>query len=76
MDHMRRGTLRLDTVKMAVLDEARSLARSLSVTPNEALQAGIRINQDGVRRTGIDLLALPLAATPAAQWAVTSSPTG
>jgi tRNA uridine 5-carboxymethylaminomethyl modification enzyme len=45
--------------KMAALDEARSLARSLSVTPNEAARAGIRINQDGVRRTALDLLTYP-----------------
>ena len=45
--------------KMAALEEARSLAASLSVTPNEAAQAGIRINQDGVRRSAFDLLAYP-----------------
>jgi tRNA uridine 5-carboxymethylaminomethyl modification enzyme len=45
--------------RMAALEEARRLAASLSVTPNEAAQAGIRINQDGVRRSALDLLAYP-----------------
>jgi tRNA uridine 5-carboxymethylaminomethyl modification enzyme len=45
--------------KMAALDAARALAASLSVTPNEAARAGIRINQDGVRRTALDLLNYP-----------------
>ena len=47
------------TAKMAVLDEARVLAGSLSVSPNEAAQAGIKINQDGIRRTALELLAYP-----------------
>jgi tRNA uridine 5-carboxymethylaminomethyl modification enzyme len=45
--------------KTAVLDEARRLAATLSVTPNQAAQAGIRINQDGVGRSALDLLAYP-----------------
>jgi tRNA uridine 5-carboxymethylaminomethyl modification enzyme len=51
--------------KMAALDEARTLAGSLSVTPNEAAQAGIKINQDGMRRTALDLLAYPDVASEA-----------
>ncbi|MEX2481930.1 MAG: tRNA uridine-5-carboxymethylaminomethyl(34) synthesis enzyme MnmG, partial [Gammaproteobacteria bacterium] len=42
--------------RMTELDEARRLAASLSVTPSAAARAGIRINQDGVRRTALDLL--------------------
>jgi tRNA uridine 5-carboxymethylaminomethyl modification enzyme len=53
--------------KMAALEEARKLAASLSVTPNEAAQAGIRINQDGVRRSALDLLAYPEIAPEALQ---------
>lgn len=41
------------------LNEARALARSLSITPSEAGGAGIRVNGDGLRRNVIDLLALP-----------------
>jgi tRNA uridine 5-carboxymethylaminomethyl modification enzyme len=47
------------TAKMAALDAARDLARALSISPNEAARAGIRINQDGVRRTALDLLTYP-----------------
>jgi tRNA uridine 5-carboxymethylaminomethyl modification enzyme len=41
------------------LDAARSLSRSLSVTPTEAEESGIRVNKDGQRRTAFDLLAYP-----------------
>ena len=41
------------------LKEARALVGSLSMTPNEALAAGLHVNQDGVRRSAFDLLALP-----------------
>jgi tRNA uridine 5-carboxymethylaminomethyl modification enzyme len=53
------------TAKMAALDEARSLATSLSVTPNEAARAGIRINLDGVRRNALELLTYPEIAPEA-----------
>jgi tRNA uridine 5-carboxymethylaminomethyl modification enzyme len=53
--------------KMTALEEARSLAASLSVTPNEAAQAGIKINLDGVRRSALDLLAYPDVAPEALQ---------
>ncbi|MFP3942774.1 MAG: tRNA uridine-5-carboxymethylaminomethyl(34) synthesis enzyme MnmG [Alphaproteobacteria bacterium] len=45
--------------KMNLLDEARKLARSLSLTPQEAVAKGLKVNQDGVRRTAHDLLAYP-----------------
>ncbi|MEL7428859.1 MAG: tRNA uridine-5-carboxymethylaminomethyl(34) synthesis enzyme MnmG, partial [Pseudomonadota bacterium] len=32
------------------------LLRSLSLTPNEAGKAGIKVNEDGIRRTAYDLL--------------------
>jgi len=38
------------------LDDARALAQSLSITPNEARNFGISLNMDGVRRTAYDLL--------------------
>jgi tRNA uridine 5-carboxymethylaminomethyl modification enzyme len=45
--------------KAAALDSARSLARSRSVTPNEAERFGVQLNRDGQRRTAFDLLAYP-----------------
>jgi tRNA uridine 5-carboxymethylaminomethyl modification enzyme len=39
------------------LDRVTSRLRSLALTPNEAHHKGIKINQDGVRRTAYDLLA-------------------
>ncbi len=41
------------------LEEARSLVRELSLTPNEAKKAGILVRQDGVRRDAAQLLSLP-----------------
>ncbi|UCI20216.1 tRNA uridine-5-carboxymethylaminomethyl(34) synthesis enzyme MnmG [Mesorhizobium sp. B2-1-8] len=41
------------------LDEARQLAFSLTMTPNEAARHGLEINRDGVRRSGFELLAYP-----------------
>jgi len=47
------------TAKMAALDEARALARSLAVTPNEAARYGLSLNRDGQRRSAFELLAYP-----------------
>jgi tRNA uridine 5-carboxymethylaminomethyl modification enzyme len=41
------------------LERARSLARALSVTPQEANRFGLEINHDGVRRAAYDLLSYP-----------------
>ncbi|SFP13034.1 tRNA uridine 5-carboxymethylaminomethyl modification enzyme [Mesorhizobium sp. NFR06] len=41
------------------LDDARSLAKSVTLTPNEAARHGLEINRDGVRRSAYDLLAHP-----------------
>src|SRR6185503_15093095 len=41
------------------LGDARALAESLTLTPNEAARHDIAVRQDGVRRSVIDLLALP-----------------
>lgn len=40
----------------AELARARALAQSLSITPSQAQQCGIRLNQDGQRRSAYDLL--------------------
>lgn len=46
-------------VKQDALKSARDWARSTNMTPNEAGKYGLKINQDGRRRSVIDLLALP-----------------
>ncbi len=43
----------------AALNEARSLAQSLTITPNLAGRYDLRLNQDGVRRSAYDLLSYP-----------------
>lgn len=47
------------SAKMAALEDARQLARSLSLSPSEAQAHGLVLNQDGVRRSAYDLLAYP-----------------
>jgi tRNA uridine 5-carboxymethylaminomethyl modification enzyme len=45
--------------KMEALKAAKSLAKSLSVTPNEAAKHGIALNHDGQRRSAFEMLAYP-----------------
>jgi tRNA uridine 5-carboxymethylaminomethyl modification enzyme len=45
--------------KMAALNAAKSLTRSLALTPNEAARHGLALNKDGVRRSAFELLAYP-----------------
>ncbi|HET7679217.1 MAG TPA: tRNA uridine-5-carboxymethylaminomethyl(34) synthesis enzyme MnmG [Xanthobacteraceae bacterium] len=45
--------------KMSALDAARTLAQSLSITPNEAQKHGLALNKDGQRRSAFELLAYP-----------------
>jgi tRNA uridine 5-carboxymethylaminomethyl modification enzyme len=45
--------------KMAALNAAKALAKSLSVTPNEATRHGLALNRDGVRRSAFELLSYP-----------------
>jgi len=45
--------------KMAALSAARSLAKSLTITPNEAARHGLALNRDGHRRSAFELLAYP-----------------
>lgn len=42
-----------------LLDKGLSLARSLGMTPVEALRRGWKVNQDGQRRSALDLIAMP-----------------
>ncbi|MEZ2331521.1 tRNA uridine-5-carboxymethylaminomethyl(34) synthesis enzyme MnmG [Mesorhizobium sp. RCC_202] len=41
------------------LEQARTLAKSVTFTPNEAARYGLEINKDGVRRSAYELLAHP-----------------
>lgn len=41
------------------LEHGRSLLKQIAITPSEAVKVGLRINQDGLRRTAYDLLAYP-----------------
>jgi tRNA uridine 5-carboxymethylaminomethyl modification enzyme len=50
--------------KMAELDSARQLARSLTLTPNEAARHGLVLNRDGQRRSAFELLAFPEIGWP------------
>jgi tRNA uridine 5-carboxymethylaminomethyl modification enzyme len=46
-------------VKQRALEAARAEARALAATPNEAAKVGIRVNEDGQRRSLVQLLAYP-----------------
>lgn len=50
---------RFHAAKISALGEAKSLAKSLSVTPNEAAKYGLALNRDGQRRSAFELLAYP-----------------
>jgi tRNA uridine 5-carboxymethylaminomethyl modification enzyme len=45
--------------KMAALEAAKTLAKSLTITPNEAARYGLSLNRDGQRRSAFELLAYP-----------------
>ena len=45
--------------KMAALHAAKALAKSLTLTPNEAARYGLALNRDGHRRSAFELLAYP-----------------
>jgi tRNA uridine 5-carboxymethylaminomethyl modification enzyme len=45
--------------KMAALAAAKALAKSLTMTPNEAARHGLALNRDGHRRSAFELLAYP-----------------
>ncbi len=46
-------------VKQSALQAARTWASTTNLTPNEAAQRGLKVNQDGRRRSILDLLSLP-----------------
>ncbi len=45
--------------KMDALNAARTLSKSLTVTPNEAIKHGLSLNRDGQRRSAFELMAYP-----------------
>jgi tRNA uridine 5-carboxymethylaminomethyl modification enzyme len=45
--------------KMAALQEARAMARALSLTPSEADRYGLALRKDGLRRSAFELLSYP-----------------
>jgi tRNA uridine 5-carboxymethylaminomethyl modification enzyme len=45
--------------KMSALEQARTRANALSVTPKQAAAYDVRLNQDGKRRTAFELLSYP-----------------
>ncbi len=45
--------------KKAALDEARNILKYMTFTPSALAEKGVLINKDGVRRSGLDLLAMP-----------------
>ena len=49
---------RLFKDKLAVLEKAQALARSLTVTSSAAAKLGLKVNQDGLKRSALDLIAM------------------
>ena len=45
--------------KIAILENARRVARGLSLTSSAAAKLGLRVNQDGKSRNALDLIAMP-----------------
>ncbi|MBR0715291.1 tRNA uridine-5-carboxymethylaminomethyl(34) synthesis enzyme MnmG [Bradyrhizobium liaoningense] len=45
--------------KMVALGAAKTLSKSLTITPNEASKHGLSLNRDGQRRSAFELLAYP-----------------
>ena len=45
--------------KMAALEAAKALSKTLCITPNEAAKHGLALNRDGHRRSAFELLAYP-----------------
>ena len=53
------GRSQRHAAKMAALEAAKSLAKSLVITPNEAGKYGLALNRDGHRRSAFELLVYP-----------------
>ncbi len=46
-------------IRRQEIDQARNLAQRLAATPNTLKSKGIPVNQDGIRRTALDILGYP-----------------
>jgi len=51
--------IRHHRAKMDALNTARTLSKSLTITPNEAIKHGLSLNRDGQRRSAFELMAYP-----------------
>ncbi|WP_439407551.1 tRNA uridine-5-carboxymethylaminomethyl(34) synthesis enzyme MnmG [Bradyrhizobium sp. DASA03076] len=51
--------IRHHRAKMDALNAARTLSKSLTITPNEAIKRGLSLNRDGQRRSAFELMAYP-----------------
>ncbi|MBH5372630.1 tRNA uridine-5-carboxymethylaminomethyl(34) synthesis enzyme MnmG [Bradyrhizobium glycinis] len=51
--------IRHHRAKMDALNAARTLSKSLTITPNEAIKHGLSLNRDGQRRSAFELMAYP-----------------
>jgi tRNA uridine 5-carboxymethylaminomethyl modification enzyme len=49
--------------RQAVVEGARKLAKELSLTPTQAVKAGLKVNQDGQRRSALHLIAMAEVGT-------------
>jgi tRNA uridine 5-carboxymethylaminomethyl modification enzyme len=53
------GRIQAHRDKMTALNAAKALAKSLTLTPNEAAKHGVALNRDGQRRSAFELMAYP-----------------
>jgi tRNA uridine 5-carboxymethylaminomethyl modification enzyme len=62
-------------IKVAALEQAKSLTKSLTLTPNEGARHGLALNKDGQRRSAFELLAYPEIGWPEVRgiWPVLSA---
>lgn len=60
---------------MVALDQGRVLLKSLELTPTQGAKIGIKMNMDGVRRSGYEMLSFPEVgfSTLAAHWSELNS---
>ena len=56
---IRPARVKMFHVKHSLLQEARQIVSRETISPNKAVEAGLKINQDGVKRSILDLLAYP-----------------
>lgn len=54
-----RARMQHHRAKMEALNAARTLSKSLTITPNEAIKHGLSLNRDGQRRSAFELMAYP-----------------